>query len=113
MGKELWRDNVDKNFYLEKKGCYTLAFENDTVDMGGTGYLLNDDIPALVGALANHLYECGKEELLVEAVTEALRLASPVQTVEAWKRALTGDDEDASNSLVAYAMDIAIRHTLK
>ena len=108
MGKELWRDNVDKGFYLEERGCYTLAFESDTVDMGGTGYLLNDDIPALVGALAKHLYKCGKEELLVEAVTEALKQASPRQTVEAWRNAITGEHKGV-DGLVRFTM----QHTIE
>lgn len=67
MGEKLWQDSLDETFYLENMGWRTIGFKSDTIDMAGNGALLNEDIPALIGALVRHLYNINETELLKEA----------------------------------------------
>lgn len=91
MGKELWKDSIDGCFRLEERGCNSVCFKSDVVEMAGQGTLLNYDIPELVGALVRHLSKNVDKGLAKQAVAEALKSISPLDTVDSWRSAIAGD----------------------
>lgn len=89
-GEPKWADSIDAESNLFKASHRTLAFR--TTD-GDTELLLNRDLPALIGAMMQHLDDIGEDELVKQAGSEVVGILTPEELGEVLLELTEGANE--------------------